>query len=417
MVKDTEYYDVLGVSPDAKDIDIKKAYRKKAMLTHPDKNPNDSEAAKKFQIIGEAYQVLKDPQLRKNYDEFGKEQAVPEQGFEDPGEMFSSIFGGESFKDWIGELSMMKDLTRTTEVLEKLDIDEETVPETTDVSHPNSETSEAKPTLTEKDRKKKVTAKQREELLKLRDEQREEQKKRVEELSEKLVNKINLLVDTTQESEIKPESIQNFKDKVLNKEIEDMKIESFGLEMLHLIGKIYIFQSTSFIKAQKPIMGKFSKVFSSVKQKHNSAKSLFGMLSSAVDAQTTMEEITKMQEKSGSLDEYTKAEMDRLMTGKALHTAWVSSKYEIQNTLKKVCANILHDKAVNLSVRVMRAKALLIIGNEFLNAKRSPDEEEDARVFEELVNEAKGVRVKDLRNPKRHNPITVDVHENVNGKE
>lgn len=83
MVKDTEFYDVLGISPEATPSEIKKAYRKMAMLTHPDKHPDDPEAQAKFQAVGEAYQVLNDPALRKQYDEFGKDNAVPQQGFED----------------------------------------------------------------------------------------------------------------------------------------------------------------------------------------------------------------------------------------------------------------------------------------------------------------------------------------------
>ncbi len=51
MVKDTSYYDLLGINPDASDLEIKKAYRKKAILTHPDKNPDDPEAAERFQEV------------------------------------------------------------------------------------------------------------------------------------------------------------------------------------------------------------------------------------------------------------------------------------------------------------------------------------------------------------------------------
>lgn len=100
MVKDTAYYDLLGVTPQATDIEIKKAYRKQAIKLHPDKNPDDPDAGAKFQAVGEAYQVLSEPNLRKAYDEFGKEGAKPDSGFEDPGEMFAEIFGGAAFKDW-----------------------------------------------------------------------------------------------------------------------------------------------------------------------------------------------------------------------------------------------------------------------------------------------------------------------------
>ncbi len=67
----SEYYDLLGVVREATEADIKKAYRKRAMELHPDKNPSpDAEA--KFKEITEAYEVLKDPEKRARYDRFGK---------------------------------------------------------------------------------------------------------------------------------------------------------------------------------------------------------------------------------------------------------------------------------------------------------------------------------------------------------
>ena len=68
-----DYYKILGVSKTATDAEIKKAYRKAALKYHPDKNPNDKEnAAKKFKLIGEAYQVLSNADDRAAYDRYGK---------------------------------------------------------------------------------------------------------------------------------------------------------------------------------------------------------------------------------------------------------------------------------------------------------------------------------------------------------
>jgi DnaJ homolog subfamily C member 7 len=66
--KRKDYYKILGVEKDANELDIKKAYRKLAIVHHPDKNPDDEQAAERFKDIGEAYETLSDPQKRARYD-------------------------------------------------------------------------------------------------------------------------------------------------------------------------------------------------------------------------------------------------------------------------------------------------------------------------------------------------------------
>ena len=106
-----DYYEVLGIEKGAGADDIKRAYRKKAMQYHPDRNPGDKTAEEKFKEVGEAYEVLSDEDKRARYDQYGFAGVDPNFGagaggygggfsgfgdFGDLGDIFGSFFGGGS---------------------------------------------------------------------------------------------------------------------------------------------------------------------------------------------------------------------------------------------------------------------------------------------------------------------------------
>ncbi|KAL9597028.1 MAG: hypothetical protein Q9219_005403 [cf. Caloplaca sp. 3 TL-2023] len=459
MVADTTYYDALGVAPTATELEIKKAYRKLAITTHPDKNPGDETAHARFQAIGEAYQVLSNDELRKKYDKFGKQEAVPGGGFEDPAEFFGMIFGGEAFVDLIGELTLMKDLTKSMEittkqmeeeaVAEKADekmkssgqeaagadqqaaqksqpipnaphttVSDDLKPPTQEKSSPSSGasmprrnygqqaimdrseeearmdaaglTAEEKE-LRRKEKKKGLTKEQREELAAHEAERKRVREERVDTLAKKLLDRISIWTETDKG----PDVTKAYQEKT-RLEVENLKMESFGLEILHAVGTTYLQKASSFLKSQK-FLG-ISGFFSRLKDKGTWAKDTWNTISTAIDAQLTMEEMAKMEEKGGEdwTDEK-KAEYERRVTGKILAAAWKGSRYEIQSVLRDVCDKVLNDKHVKLEKRVERAQALIISGTIYQNAQRDPDEEGDYMAFEQLMAEAQMKKGKDER--------------------
>ncbi|TQV96424.1 hypothetical protein V2A60_003174 [Cordyceps javanica] len=484
MVVDTVYYDALGVQPTATELEIKKAYRKMAILHHPDKNPNDPTAHEKFQAIGEAYQVLSDKDLRAAYDKFGKDHAKPQEGFADPAEFFSSIFGGEAFVDWIGEISLMKDLTATMDITMQ---EEQAAAEAAEAEQAAAEAAEAKqaspegpgkdesdfpgtaeamkeslkdqtpaaaatappPTVivddektpahaapsatahttppprseatspapssgsysrtqiplrpaladkahddnaaaaslsaedAKKDKKKAGLSKeQREQLAAFEKERARVRQERVDNLVAKLQDRVSVWTETDKGADV----TRAFQEK-MRLEVENLKMESFGIDILHAIGQTYVSKASALLRSQK-LLG-FGGFFSRLRDKGTLVKETWNTISSAIDAQQTMEDMARMEEKGGEdwTDEK-RSEYERRVTGKILAAAWRGSKWEIQSVLREVCDSLLNDKKVPLSKRLERAQALVLIGDIFNKAQRSPEEEGDYLVFEQLVAEA-----------------------------
>lgn len=426
--------------------------------------------------VGEAYQVLSSEELRKRYDKFGKDQAVPGGGFgkdeitsspevitddctEDPAEFFGMIFGGEAFVDLIGEISLMKDLTKTMDITMK-QMEEEEIAEEADAkikaagqSTPEKRTVNGKSTpsanpdrasfipsekaarvedppsldtdesrrfgdlhisdnkpplggrassasasgastprrqlgqqvimekseedarmdaagltaeekeLRKKDKKKGLSKEQRDELAAYEAERKKIRDERVDTLAKKLIDRISIWTETDKGNDV----TKAFQEKT-RLEVENLKIESFGLQILHAIGTTYVQKATSFLKSQK-FLG-ISGFFSRIKDKGTLAKETWTTISTAIDAQMTMEEMAKMEEKGGEdwTDEK-KAEYEKRVTGKILAAAWRGSKYEIQGVLRDVCDKVLNDKNVKMEKRVERAHALVIAGTIYQNVR------------------------------------------------
>ncbi|KAL4945587.1 hypothetical protein BDV06DRAFT_184328 [Aspergillus oleicola] len=451
MVVDTTYYDALGVPPTATELEIKKAYRKLAIVTHPDKNPGDETAHERFQAIGEAYQVLSNSDLRKRYDTHGKEEAIPDHGFEDPNEFFGMIFGGDAFHDLIGEISLLQDLTTRMEITteeaeeeelaaateEKLNVSEDGKPagESTGAGAAGTAAGAASPSpsasgtstprprlgqqaimdksdeeirmqsagvseeereLRKKEKKKGgLTREQAEKLQAFELERQKAREERVDMLATKLIDKISVWTETDKNADV----TKAFEEKI-RLEVENLKIQSFGIEILHAIGATYVSKATSFLKSQK-FLG-ISGFFSRLKDKGTLAKEAWTTISTVIDAQLTMEEMAKLEEKGGEnwTDEM-RAEYSVKVTGKLLAAAWRGSKLEIQSVLRDVCDKVLGDKRIKLEKRVERAQAMIIAGNIYSKAERDPEEEGDYMAFEQLMTDAMAKKGKDKKEKKK----------------
>lgn len=408
-VADTTYYDLLKLSPDASPVEIKKAYRKQAILFHPDKNPDDPNAAAKFQEISAAYQVLSDEKLRLKYDQVGLvESHGNEMDAQDAAEMFSMIFGGEAFMDWVGELSLMTEMSKS---MDETIAEEEkkngtssnissTIPSSVNLiaNAPNEEVQREKELETlgkskkelEKEKKKEEKKSKYAQTEKFMEERQKNHKIQVENVERKLLDRISQWTESDKSESSTAEFLAKIKEQA-----DDLKMESFGLEILHTIGTTYILKSSTVLKSQN-LFG-LGGIGSKFKEKSSFVKDSWNAISSIVDAQSSMSKLDI--DEDGAVT----PEQERFMMSKILAAAWGGSKFEIQTTLREVCDKVLYDKKVSSKKRVERAKALAMIGKVFKETDRTPEEQEEIRVFEEIFMEGK--RKKNKKSKKEKKPV------------
>ena len=338
-VQDRELYDVLGVEPEATVAEIKKQYYIKARANHPDRNRDDPDAHKKFQKIGEAYQILSDERLRSAYDSKGKE-AVDTQNKMDAGAMYAMIFGNENFDAIIGELQI------STQIKGMID------------------NSNLPPDLL---------------LFK--------QRKREVQCAVNLASKLDVYVNG-HESE--------FLEKT-RAEAKDLSESPLGGALLDLIGGLYMDQA-------KSELSYLDSLLVSARQNGSAFLEFWSTIVTGAQAAISALELSSLQAKA---DAKQKAEDDKNnvpdeerekrkkaagpfggasvgpgpsatpeekklfrdttknVTGHVFLLMWSVTKADVQQTLANVCTRVLHDHSITPESRSKRAKALLILGEEY----------------------------------------------------
>ena len=321
QAKDTAFYDLLGVPVSASYEEIKKSYYKQAMRLHPDKNPGDSEAHKKFQELGQAYQVLSDPDSRRKYDMQGKESVMNDQQADiDPKVFFDVLFGGQKFTGYLGDFQIA---------------------------------SQAKELVDNK-------------VESSSEKQRQRQLRREVLCADYLLQKMSRMTDQREDDVFTSEMIQ---------EAVEASKTNFGPQLLETLGFVYHNRAQIFLMDERGET--LSRQFASWKstgRAMGSKATAVGSVAKSVLAAKQMHDLAEKAEKEPDAQ----ATMGKAMEASMplfLQTVWDFSVMDILKTTKHVAKLILKDTSVPWQVVHRRALAMQQIGRIFMDVGNAAMEE------------------------------------------
>ena len=319
---DTAYYDLLGVPYDASTDVIKKAYYKKALKLHPDKNPNNEEAKELFQKMSEAYQVLADDGLRAKYDAHGS-AGVASNNFMDAGMFFTMLFGSERFEPYIGTLAL-------------------------------------------------ASAASMEGQLSMRRMHVKQQKREVE-CAQKLVGLLQPYVDG---------DVDGFREKV-QREATELAAVSFGDCLLYVVAELYAFRSQEFLGYANSLLG-VEGTIAAMKGKVVSTQNYTALAGAGVRAAAAAVRTFKTVKELADKAEEAKADpakgADPMLGGMTssqmkatqenlpvfLEAMWQFSVVDIERTLTQVTHKVCKDHGVDAATRRKRAEAIGVLAEVFM---------------------------------------------------
>jgi curved DNA-binding protein CbpA len=351
-VKETGYYDLLGVEPDASEGQIKKSYYKLARRMHPDKNPDDPEANAKFQALGEAYQVLSDKEMREKYDK-GGEAGIDEQHFMDSGDLFVMIFGSDKFDALVGELAL------AAAMAEGLDPDEMLAGS---LGGPAS--------LKQKRREAQCALNLAAKLAPLLVGVGEQNKSRPSSGREaEYMDEVEQL--SPHEDAAENEGAMAMHEFLVaeQEEAQELGGQPFGATLLHTVGTIYTLKAEQWLGSNSTFLG-IGAAKANIRQRHHTAKSHVAAAKAAwgaMQAARKFDDLDQFEEGSEAARQAEARAAAEQMPA-MLNAMWRVTVIDVERTLKSVCTMVLEDESVPPEARKVRAEGMRRLGSLYSKA-------------------------------------------------
>lgn len=315
-MKDTLYYDVLGLDPQANDLseaDIKRAYRKAALKCHPDKNQSP-DAEDKFKLVAEAYSALSDPEKRSIYDKQGREglkqhtSSTPVDPYVAAAALFLQMFGAGVLEELIPEPSACNaDIVRSV-----------------------AEASAANQQAPSSDQAKTASR---------------EYRRLAEQHFENNITKHALVIAARCDAYSRSQSTPDYLSQ-LRTELRNHTQHAGGAALLSTVGRVYV-QTAK--QNQQKYLG-----MQKIAYKFKSIKSQFSLINEVAKTNAQLDAATK-----------TGAPNDAAAVSLGLKTVWSMGLLEIDGMLRQACERALHgtkDVPVTASVRMQRVLAMELLG-------------------------------------------------------